>query len=300
MTFKNKFALGIATATLTIASAVVAPQAVANSKSRHHVEVRSLQSQVDEMASMMRSMQTELARVKAQAGQASSEKVQELDQWMQSVKASPIKAGSTDHMVFFRGGFSEMNHSRGGELLPDARGVIGSNDDTDGWYFGAGFDFSINNDLFGLMDNTEVLAELMFEYKEFSTLDENATGNAVGSTLVAVANDVTDANTGAFSARHDGVTVSQFTLTAAPKIKFLKGSKLRPWVIPAGLALHMISPPSDGVTVLTPGVMFAGGLDYEIYDNIRIGADARYHLTGDVDGTRTDGYTIGGYLGLDF
>jgi hypothetical protein len=32
-----------------------------------------------------------------------------------------------------------------------------------------------------------------------------------------------------------------------------------------------------------------------------VGADARYHLTlDDVDGVDTDGFSVGGYLGLGF
>ena len=81
----------------------------------------------------------------------------------------------------------------------------------------------------------------------------------------------------------------------------MKGSKFRPWIIPAGLAIHVISPPSDGVTVFNTGVMFAGGADYNIWEDIYIGADVRYHLTGDdADGVDTDGFTAGGYVGIGF
>ncbi|MCK4493973.1 MAG: hypothetical protein KAU26_07940, partial [Methylococcales bacterium] len=98
---KSKIALGVAAATLTLAGAMVSTQAVANSRAGHHIELRNLQRQVNEMSSMMRSMQSELSRVKSQSGSASSSKVQELDQWMQSVKAAPIQTSSKDNMVFF-------------------------------------------------------------------------------------------------------------------------------------------------------------------------------------------------------
>jgi opacity protein-like surface antigen len=99
----------------------------------------------------------------------------------------------------------------------------------------------------------------------------------------------------------NGVTVSQFSLTAAPKIKFMKGSKFRPWIIPIGLGIHVISPPSNGVTVLNPGMMFGTGAEYALWKDIKIGADFRYHLTGrSVDGVNTDGLTAGGYLGIGF
>ncbi len=305
MTFKkNKIALGVAAVTLTLAGAMVSSQAVAGSRS----EVRDLQNQVDEMASMMRAMQSELARVKSKSNKVDSG-VQELDQWMSSVKAAPVKADTKDNMVFFRGGWSHTNDNRGGDLgvsgagtglldasaigvgttgglgdplvgvtggLPAFLGGNANTSDNNAWYFGAGFDFSINNDLFGLMDDTEVAAELMVEYKELS--------NNTNSLLTG-----------------QKVTVNQLTVSASPKIKFMKGSKFRPWLIPAGFDINVISPPSGAVTVLTPGIQFGLGADYQIIDNIYVGADARYHLTiNDLDGVNTDGFTLGAYLGLGF
>ncbi|MCK5727925.1 MAG: hypothetical protein KAH08_01765 [Methylococcales bacterium] len=306
---KNKIALGVAAATLTLAGAMVSTPAAAKSRAASHNELRNLQRQVDEMSSMMRSMQSELSQVRSQSGGSSSSKVQELDQWMQSVKAAPVQSSSKDNMVFFRGGWGHTNDNRGGgqgvtgtgKGLLDASaigvpttggsgdpliGVVGgltpflsgetNTSDKDAWYFGAGFDFSINNDLFGMMDNTEVAAELMLEYKEFSDdTDSLLTGQ--------------------------NVTVNQLTISASPKIKFLKGSKFRPWLIPVGFDLNIISPPSGAVTVLNPGIQFGLGADYQLIDNIYIGADARYHLTlDDVDGVDTDGFSVGGYLGLGF
>ena len=61
------------------------------------------------------------------------------------------------------------------------------------------------------------------------------------------------------------------TVSAAPKIKFMEGSKLRPWIIPAGLDINVISPPSDSTNYLDVGVQFAAGLDYEIMPGITIG-----------------------------
>ncbi|MDQ7090547.1 MAG: hypothetical protein Q9M50_07875 [Methylococcales bacterium] len=309
MTFKkSKIALGVATATLTLAAAMVSPYATAGSKSAHHAEVRDLQHQVDEMANMMRSMQSELARVKAK-GSKTDNGVQELDQWMSSVKAAPVKTDTKDNMVIFRGGWAHTNDNRGGDLgvtgtgsgLLDASAIgvpttggsgdplvgvagglnafLGGGDNTsdkDAWYFGVGFDFNINNDLFGLMDDTEVAAELMLEYKELS-------------------DDTHSLLTG------QNVTVNQLTISASPKIKFLKGSKFRPWLIPIGFDLNIISPPSGAVTVMNPGVVFGAGADYQVIDNIYVGADARYHLTADdIDGVETDGFTLGAYLGLGF
>ena len=72
------------------------------------------------------------------------------------------------------------------------------------------------------------------------------------------------------------------TVSAAPKLKFMDGSKLRPWIIPAGLDLNVISPPSDRSNYLYISVQFAAGVDYEVMPGITIGADLRYHLAANL------------------
>jgi opacity protein-like surface antigen len=92
-------------------------------------------------------------------------------------------------------------------------------------------------------------------------------------------------------------------LTAAPKIKFLKGSKLRPWIIPAGFTLNVMSPPSQVNTIshLMPAIHFGGGVDYNIWKNIYVGADVRYNWAlNKLDGTNVNGFTAGGSLGIGF
>ncbi|MGR8979894.1 MAG: porin family protein [Gammaproteobacteria bacterium] len=280
---KTQLALGIATATLTVAGALVSPQALAG-KAERIAEATS--NKVDALEAQLRAMQAEIDSLRAaSAAPADSAKVQELDQWMQQVKSTPVKEETKDNMVFFRGGWADMDHSREGVSIASdsfvnqqVLGGTGSRGDDEGFYIGAGFDFSLNDDLFGAMDNTEVLAELMFEWKDY--------GQTQGNLLTD--ND-------------DGVSVSQITISAAPKIKFLKGSPLRPWIIPVGLAAHIISPPSEQITVFNPGIMFGGGADYHLWNNIYLGVDARYHLTSDSgDGVNTDGYTAGGYIGIGF
>lgn len=296
---KTKLALGIATATLTLAGALVSPQAAAGSKAKHHAEVAGVSSKVDALEAQLQAMQAELSSLRAAASRpADSRKVQELDEWMTSVKSAPKEKAHHDNTLSFRGGFAHMDQSRN-DILTGGQTVLNSGGaDTDAWYIGAGFDFSLTDDVWGAMDNTQVLAELMFEYKEFGTQTNRvipttnplcATTNFAGTVASASG---TDCNT---------VTVSQLSLTAAPKIKFMKGSAFRPWIIPIGLGIHVISPPSNGVTVINPGVMFGGGADYKLWKDIYVGADARYHLTGNsADGVNTDGYTAGGYLGIGF
>jgi hypothetical protein len=233
-------------------------------------------------------MQSEIRGLKAAANHHAVDpdtaKVQELDQWMNSVKHEDHHKDSKDNMVFFRGGFAHSNDNRGGDLAVNnfPGGIngdllVGANKaDKDAWYFGAGFDWSLNDNLFGMMHGTEVAAELMFDYKEFS--------DKTNSVLTG-----------------QNVTTNQLTLAASPKIKFLKGHNFRPWLIPAGFELSVISPPSGAVTVLNPGMMFGAGADYKVWKDIYVGADVRYHYSADdVDGVDTDGITAGGYLGLGF
>ncbi|MGR8933092.1 MAG: porin family protein [Gammaproteobacteria bacterium] len=297
MKFKQtKLAVAIGTAAVAMAGALVAPQAVAHSSvermaQANDAKVRALEAQMQQMREMMSQMQSELSAAKMASAQQDP-KVQELDDWMQSVKSAPVKEDTKDNMVFFRGGFAKNDRSRHGVSIQSNVVPIIAQDESsnDGWYIGAGFDFSLDDNLWGLMDNTEVLAELMFEYKEFGA---HVQGNALASDPSPLA-DPTKNNP-------RSVTVNQFTLTAAPKIKFLKGSSFRPWIIPFGLGLHVISPPSESITVLNPGMMFGGGADYKLWKDIYVGADARYHLTaGAADGVNTDGFTAGGYLGIGF
>lgn len=303
MTFsKTNMALGIATATLTMAGALVSPQAAAHTKAERVAEAannkaEALEYQVQQMSQSLQAMQAELNRVKAESTAGpTSEKVQELDQWMASVKSAPVKEETKDNMVFFRGGYSHFNNDRGGTLDPSGTfakdgAVVGSISDKDAWYFGAGFDFSLNDDLFGMMDNTEVLAELGVNYTEIAKRQPNGLSPQEATAL----------GIPGLSANTQTATVNMATVSAAPKIKFLKNSAFRPWLIPVGFELNVISPPSDAITVLTPGMMFGAGADYKIWKDLYVGVDARYHYApGNVDGITVNAVNAGGYIGIGF
>lgn len=250
----------------------------------------------------IRLLEQQLQSIRGELDKVKSDTViheQKVDQKLRAVaseekkehKEHEIEHAAHKHMLFFRGGFAHSDHLRNGVSiqsavvpLPGAQDQAGKN----AWYVGAGFDFSLTNDVWGIMPGTSVFAELMFEYKQFSN---KVKGNLLASnpTLLVDPTGVPR-----------NVTVSQFTLTAAPKIKFMEGSKFRPWIIPAGLAIHVVSPPSESITVLEPGVMFGVGADYNIWKSMYIGADARYHLAGKIDGVDVSGFTAGGYLGIGF
>ena len=325
---KTQLAAAIA---LAVSGAMIAPQASAG-------DHNSMQAQINALSGMMKSMQKELKRVKSAGG---SQSLQEWENTVNAVKELKQKK----NRVSFRGGFAHMDKTREGDILTDANwdgsggginvGGLGvntadltgneANGDQDGWYFGASLDHHINSDLFGLSDligvPAEVLAEIMFEYKEFDREDLNraplgtAANDSVNAVLgtgelpaVVCSTDalggevgLTAGGVGPYGSCSNSVTVTQFTLSASPKIKFMEGSNFRPWVIPAGFAFHVISPPSDGVTVSTVGVQFAAGADYKIWQDIYAGADFRYHLTSNAtDGVNVDGMTAGGYVSLGF
>lgn len=344
---KTKLVLGIAAATLTVAGAMVSQQAVAGTRAQHHQREAALMSKVDVLEAQLRAMQDEVSSIRATSGQgADAAKVQELDTWMQESKAKPVKTVH-DNMIFFRGGYARNDSKRndlltgnqfGGELGDLNTGDIvnvlgGGRTNKDGWYIGAGFDFGLTDDVWGMMGDTEVDAELMVEWKNFGAknfknnplivtntntgnsanppigIPGNTTGPAVNispntgplCTLIHFASQDEAGPGRAGSNACGGVTVSQLTISASPKIKFMKGSAFRPWIIPIGLALHVISPPSNGVTVLNPGMMFGAGAEYQVWKAMHVGADVRYHLTGrSVDGVNIDGLTAGGYLGIGF
>jgi opacity protein-like surface antigen len=303
----------IAAVSLVVAGSLISTPALAkkrHKRHRHHSsesysqsysQSSEMNSKVDALEAQMRAMQDELSSLRANAGAGASSadaaKVQELDAWMQEAKSKPAR--SKDNMVFFRGGFARNDqrpHATTSNLNGDGCNISGlvdcNSSDKEGWYFGAGFDFSLDDDLFGMMDNTEVLAELAFDYNEFGTFTGNVTGAPGFGAPGGVPNSASTA------------TQSQLRLTAAPKIKFFKGSKLRPWIIPAGFTLNVMSPPSQANTIthLMPAMHFGGGVDYNIWENIYVGADVRYNWAfNKLDSSvNTNGLTAGGYLGIGF
>jgi len=290
---KTKIALSVATASLTLAGALVSPQAAALTQTEANAKkTAALQEQVNQMATMMQSMQSELTRVKTiAANTADTTKVQELDQWMASVKNAPVQVASKDHRFNVRGGWMHMDDNRGSTRTIAGTGagedLLTSEVDQDAFYYGGAIDFNMNNDLFGMMDGVSFGIELGIEYSELGDRETNGLGLVLAG--------------GAAAGAQQDVTVNMLRVSAAPKIRFMEGSKLRPWLIPLGLDLNIISPPSDAVTVLNSGMQFGAGVDYEILPGIMAGVDGRYHWTpDDVDGVDTDGFTLGGSVGFAF
>jgi len=320
MTFKkNNICLGVALATLTMAGALVSPQALAASSAERTAQAANRKAEM--LEAQLQAMQGEIAALRAQVNATApttavdTQKVQELDAWMTSVKSQPVKAKNRDeNLIFFRGGYARNDSVRndlltGNQFAGNALG--GGTTNRDGYYVGAGIDFGLTDDIWGLLDDTQVLAELNFEYinlgqKNFTGAAPGAAPGTVGANPLATVINLAAVDTAgapglAGTAHTNTVTPTQFTLSASPKIKFLKGSAFQPWIIPVGLAISVISPPSNGVTYINPGALFGTGAEYTLWKAFKLGADVRYTLSGkSTDGVNTNGFTAGGYLGIGF
>ncbi len=188
--------------------------------------------------------------------------------------------------MFFRGGFAGLNSNRGGELFVDGHNAAGRNDDSTGYYVGAGTDLMLTKDLWGMMKGIAVLGEIGVEYKRFSSK--------------TVANSDTTGVTGVSNAGLSKVQVTMLTVDVAPKVKFRQGTDFQPWIIPVGLDFHVISPPSNQTNYLDIGVQFGAGAEYRIWKEFWLGVDGRYHLASGATNSVNNFGTLGGYAGIGF
>ncbi|MGZ4957948.1 MAG: hypothetical protein ACXV7J_01740 [Methylomonas sp.] len=299
MTFtKTQLALSIAAATLSMA--IAAPAVAADTKAERVADAaarktEALESQMQQMAEQMQAMQAELSRVKSESSKSATEtaKVQELDNWMASVKSAPAASTTRDNLAAVRGGFTTLEHDRGSNTSPLHKGaLLSNNQNNDGYYFGGFFDYNVNNDLFGLMDGTSFAIELNVEYASFGHAENTVSNTYVSAITQGAANVSTD---------YHQATDARLRLGASPKIKFMHGSKLRPWIIPFGLDINILGVPSNAVSVLGSGMNFGAGAEYDLFRGIVVGTDVRYHWTpGTLDGVNTDGLNAGGYVGFKF
>lgn len=195
-------------------------------------------------------------------------------------------ADETGNMVFFRGGYAGLASGRGNEVFTDVFGNSGvRNDSTNGYYVGGALDVVLTKDVWGMLNKTWALGEIGVEYKRW---DSNVTA-LKGAPLLTPLGQV-----------QRGVNLTMLTVDIAPKVKFMEGSRLRPWVIPIGLDFHVISPPSNATTVLDIGVQFGAGLEYRLYKAFHLGLDGRYHFASGATGTNNNFGTLGAYVGIAF
>ena len=207
-------------------------------------------------------------------------------------------AAEPKNRVFFRGGFAQLEDDRSGQIFVDAAGATGRFTDDSGWYAGAGFDFLLSPDTLGLLPGVWTIAELTLEFRNVGSADQItvacalATGGGAGCSTGATQN------------------LNMLSITASPKLKFMEGSNLRPWIIPAGMDFVVISPPSNASNYLDIGIMSGAGIDYMVIPGITLGVDARYHwATGQTSGNEPlfgggdedpNAWTVGVSLGIGF
>ena len=303
MTNKTKLALGVA-ATLIIAGALASPQAMAadpapkKAKKAHHhhhqkvipetyhseSSVSTPNAKMALMEEQLQAVQGELRSLRAEARRpVNDSKVDDLEQRVNAVVAGHKEAKkSKEHMIYFRGGYAR-NDAPAASTTNNLNGPVPGTTmgSQSGWNFGGGIDLSLSDNMFGLMHNTELLGELDLNYAQFGNFTSSVGGLA----------------------GYSRATQSEYRITAAPKIKFFKDSKLRPWIIPVGFTMNIMSPPSQAntITELMPGMHFGTGVDYNIWKSIYVGVDTRYNMAfSTLNGTNVNGLTAGGYLGFGF
>jgi opacity protein-like surface antigen len=200
------------------------------------------------------------------------------------------------NMVVFRGGYMHLDSNRANELFTDARNPLGAglNDSHNGWYIGAALDMLLTRDAWGMGNNVAVSGEIGVQFNRISSQVVTNTNNlGVGTTPPAGLQVV--------STTPSLQQLTMATISIAPKIRFMQSSRLSPWIIPAGLDLHVFSPPSNGTQYLDVGVQFGAGVDYVVWKAINVGLDARYHLAANMTNSTTNSYMqVGPYVGISF
>lgn len=190
----------------------------------------------------------------------------------------------TGNMVFFKGGFVGMNSNRGNEFFTDcglASTTCGQNNSSTGWYVGAGLDLVLSKDTWGMMSKTWAVGEIGLQF------------NRIGSSTVT-------GGVSAVTGPQAKTQLTSVTIDVAPKIKFMEGSAFRPWIIPIGLDIMVISPPSNQTQYLDVGVEFGAGVEYDLWKAFKVGLDARYHLMANMTNTSNSYAQVGPYVGISF
>lgn len=190
--------------------------------------------------------------------------------------------------VFYKFGNASLKDARHGEVFTDAMNATGAgeNDGDSGPVIAAGLDIPLTK----LFANT-LLGEVMVEYAKFSDKEVLQTTSAL---------DVVLAGEGGVKAvTTSAVTVSELIVVIAPKYRFELG-KLRPWIIPAGLAFMVNSPPSDDTTYLDTGFHYGIGVEYMVHPALSVGADYRNTIASGDPGIKASYSSYGVYIGINF
>ncbi len=183
------------------------------------------------------------------------------------------------NQVAFRGGFSLLTNSRGGEVFTDT--LTGTNDGKGG--FSVATDLSLGLTPYkGLFDLVTLQGEVFMEYSRFSNKNSTQTTSALlgGSATTRV-------------------PVSELNVAVNPKARFELG-RFRPFLVPIGVGFLVVSPPSDDAAYLDLGLNFGAGLDIKITELISAGVDARYTHSLGLSNTNGSYFSTGAYVGINF
>lgn len=209
--------------------------------------------------------------------------------------AQPASAEEIGNMIAFKGGFMRLNSDRADNLFTDARNPLGAglNDNQNGWYVGAWLDLALSKDAWGLMNGTWAVGEIGLQFNRIASKVVTNTSNIGVGTTPPAGLQVT-------STTPSRQQLTMVTIDIAPKLKFMEGSAFRPWLIPVGLDIHVISPPSNQTQYLDVGVQFGAGFEWQVWKAFKLGMDARYHLTANMTNTSNSYFQVGPYVGIAF
>lgn len=194
--------------------------------------------------------------------------------------AEDEETATKGNRVFFRGGYGELVSDRAGELITDVH--TGQNNGSGGYYIGGGAELMITEDLWGLLHGVALVGEIGLEFKRWAS-----SSVLNGEALVG---DTTPAK----------VQMTMLTASVAPKVKFRQGTDFQPWIIPAGLDFHVISPTSSQINYLDIGVQFGGGAEFRVWKELWLGLDSRFHLASNQTNTVNNFWTAGVYGAIGF
>jgi hypothetical protein len=209
--------------------------------------------------------------------------------------AQPASADEIGNMIAFKGGFMRLDSDRSNALFTDARNPLGAglNNSQNGWYVGAWLDLAMSKNAWGMMNGTWAMGEIGLQFNRISSKVVTNTANiGVGTTPPA--------GLQVASTTPSLQQLTMVTIDIAPKLKFMEGSAFRPWLIPVGLDIHVISPPSNQTQYLDVGVQFGAGFEYQVWKAFKLGMDARYHLTANMTNTSNSYFQVGPYVGISF
>ncbi len=209
--------------------------------------------------------------------------------------ARPGSAEEIGNMIAFKGGFMRLESDRSNALFTDAGNPLGAglNNSQNGWYVGAWLDLAMSKNAWGMMNGTWAMGEIGLQFNRISSKVVTNTGNIGVGTTPPAGLQVT-------STAPSLQQLTMVTIDIAPKLKFMEGSAFRPWLIPVGLDIHVISPPSNQTQYLDVGVQFGAGFEYQVWKAFKLGMDARYHVTANMTNTSNSYLQVGPYVGISF